>query len=150
MMDIDDDETPTYQRWEAVEMLGRMHERALRNLCLAAVADPSDAGGNGRKWHIVEAEEALDNYYELLGELRNWLAERAISLPLLDHIATLETALLTIIKSMNEYLPPSGGDKDRFISEVIGAVDNEGVFRALGGTSEGDSGMVNKALDKGK
>ena len=48
-----------------------------------------------------------------------------------SHIATLETALLTIIKSMNEYLPPSGGDKDRFINEVIGAVDNAIVAKAL-------------------
>ncbi len=48
-----------------------------------------------------------------------------------DHIETLETAILTIIKSMNEYLPPTGGDKDKFISEVIGAVDNRDLVRAM-------------------
>lgn len=48
-----------------------------------------------------------------------------------ERVATLESTILTIIKAMNEYLPPTGGDKDKFISEVIGAVDNPAIVAAL-------------------
>lgn len=51
-----------------------------------------------------------------------------------QRLHVFETAVLTIIKAMQEYLPPdSGVSKEQFIDQVIGAVDNEDMFRALEG-----------------
>lgn len=66
-------------------------------------------------------------------------------------LATLETAVLTIIKAVQSYLPPDSGvtEKD-FISEVIGAVDNPAVFAALHGTSDAGNDSLKRAWERGK
>ena len=49
-----------------------------------------------------------------------------------ERVATLEAAVRKVIDLVNVYLPPDTKmGKDEFISEVIGAVDNPDVFRAL-------------------
>lgn len=50
----------------------------------------------------------------------------------LDRLTTLEAAVRKVIDLVNVYLPPDTKmGKDEFLSEVIGAVDNPDVFRAL-------------------
>lgn len=49
-----------------------------------------------------------------------------------DRLTTLEAAVRKVIDLVNAKLPPDSKMSDRdFISEVIGAVDNPDVFRAL-------------------
>lgn len=52
----------------------------------------------------------------------------------IDRLTTLEAAVRKLIDLVNAKLPPGSKMSDRdFISEVIGAVDNPDVFRALEG-----------------
>ena len=90
-----------------------------------AIAENQDQG-----WLYNERAVAMLDP-ERLDKTRRKLHAAARAAIEATNYATLETALLTIIKSMNEYLPPSGGDKDKFINEVIGAVDNGIVAKAL-------------------
>lgn len=49
-----------------------------------------------------------------------------------DRLTTLEAVVRKVIDLVNVYLPPDTKmTADEFISEVIGAVDNPDVFRAL-------------------
>lgn len=66
---------------------------------------------NGEVCHMRDAEEAADE---------------------LDRLTTIEAAVREVIRLVNVYLPPDTEmSKDEFISEVIGAVDNEAGFKAL-------------------
>lgn len=66
-----------------------------------------------------------------------------------DRLTLYETALRTILDSLPQYLKKEMTEKE-FAVVVIGAVDNPEVFRALNGTSEGDSAAVGKALERNK
>lgn len=66
-------------------------------------------------------------------------------------LATLENAVLTIIKAVQSYLPPDSGVSEKdFISEVIGAVDNPEVYAALHGTSDAGNDSLKRALERGR
>ncbi len=72
----DENYEPEWEGHELVEAVIGLQERVLRNLCIATTSDQKE-----RQWHVVEAEEAYQNYLVAFQTLRAWLASKGVSIP---------------------------------------------------------------------
>ena len=73
------EEIPEEQAWAGSELVAAvvgMHQRMLRNLCLAAETD-----GDDRDWHLEEASEMAEDLMKKEKALAVWLQERGVECP---------------------------------------------------------------------